>query len=242
MTTNETIDTNAVQVTAQDAHLNTQMRQAKLLSDSTFLPQHYQGKPADCLVAIQWAQRSGRDPLELLQNSYVVHGTPALKTSYMIALVNRSGPFDGPIRFEVHGSGADLYAVAYGLIDGERYEATASMEMAKTERWTKNPKYGSMPEHMLKWRAATFLIRLYAPEALLGMSTVDEAQDMHHALEPKRLPNALEALNDRARGATEIVEPTAEPEPEAQESLAEEPEGEVAGEEWQVGDAGGAPF
>ena len=207
MTNQET--TAVAEVTHQDALLNTQMRQAKLLSESSFLPQHYQGKPADCLVAIQWAQRSGRDPLELLQNSYVVHGTPALKTSYMIALVNRTGPFDGPIRFEVHGSGADLHAIAYGLIGGERYEAVASMEMARAEKWTKNPKYSSMPDHMLKWRAATFLIRLYAPEALLGMSTIDEANDMRYAEEPQRLTE--KSLSDKMRGATEVLPSPCDP-------------------------------
>jgi len=51
---------------------------------------------------------------------------------------------------EVHVSVADLYAVAYGLIDGERYEATASMDMARAEKWTKNPKYASMADHMVK--------------------------------------------------------------------------------------------
>jgi hypothetical protein len=55
-------------------------------------------------------------------------------------------------------------------------EATATMEMAEADGWTKNPKYRSMPEHMLRWRAAAMLVRLYVPEVLLGFYTTEEVE------------------------------------------------------------------
>ncbi len=53
--------------------------------------------------------------------------------------------------------------------------------MAEAAGWTKNPKYRSMPEHMLRYRSATLLIRLYAPEVMHGYSTAAELRDISAA-------------------------------------------------------------
>jgi hypothetical protein len=50
--------------------------------------------------------------------------------------------------------------------------------MAKAEGWTRNAKYQTMPEHMLRWRSATMLIRLFAPEVMLGIPAADELEDI----------------------------------------------------------------
>jgi len=55
------------------------------------------------------------------------------------------------------------------------------MKMAKAEGWSKNKKYQTMPELMLQYRAATFLVRLYCPEVLSGMPTSDEVEDLRFA-------------------------------------------------------------
>jgi hypothetical protein len=53
------------------------------------------------------------------------------------------------------------------------------MKMAQQEGWTrKNPKYQSMPELMLKNRAATFFGRQYIPDLLLGVQTSEEVVDI----------------------------------------------------------------
>ena len=65
------------------------------------------------------------------------------------------------------------------------------------------------------------------------MHTADELEDMKYAEEAPRLSPAIEALNARTRGETEIVEPPAPEEPQAQEEAAEAVEGEVAGDDWQ---------
>jgi hypothetical protein len=50
------------------------------------------------------------------------------------------------------------------------------MEMARREGWLSNPKYNSMPEHMLKYRASAFLIRHYNPSSYLGIQTFEEIE------------------------------------------------------------------
>lgn len=48
--------------------------------------------------------------------------------------------------------------------------------MAKAENWTKNQKYRSMPEQLLRYRSATFLIRLYCPEVMVGVPAQVEVE------------------------------------------------------------------
>ena len=54
------------------------------------------------------------------------------------------------------------------------------MQMATAEGWSTKAgsKWKTMPELMLRYRAATFFGRLYAPDLLLGMQTVEEARDI----------------------------------------------------------------
>lgn len=64
---------------------------------------------------------------------------------------------------------------------GERIESPpVSMELAVKEGWyQKNgSKWQTMPEVMLRYRTASFFGKLYAPELLMGLTTVEEAQDM----------------------------------------------------------------
>ena len=64
---------------------------------------------------------------------------------------------------------------------GERIEGPkVSIQMARDEGWaTKNGnKWKTMPELMLMYRAAAFLIRTYAPEISMGLRTDDEIIDI----------------------------------------------------------------
>lgn len=64
---------------------------------------------------------------------------------------------------------------------GERLESPViSIDMAVAEGWlTKNgSKWQTMPEVMLRYRAAAFFGKLYAPELLMGLQTAEEAADI----------------------------------------------------------------
>jgi hypothetical protein len=155
-------------------------RVAKVFASSVLVPQHLRGKVADCLLALAMARRLNEDPLVVMQSIYVVSGKAGWSAQYMIARANRSGIFSSRINWRVKGKGDDLEVTAFAKLadSSEEVSVAASMAMAKAESWTKNDKYRSMPEHMLRWRSATMLIRLFAPEVMLGFSTVDEIQDV----------------------------------------------------------------
>jgi hypothetical protein len=67
-----------------------------------------------------------------------------------------------------------------------------------------------MPELMLRYRAAAFFGRLYAPDVLSGMHAADEIEDVHGR--PERVDRAAD-VNKRLAKAKPVqaAEVTAEP-------------------------------
>ena len=128
---------------------------------------------ANAIICFEVARMINVHPLTVMQEVYFVHGTPSFSSKFKIALVNRSGVLENPIDFEEErAENGYLQAVeAFAVLKatGKRVSFRVTMQMAQGEGWTKNPKYKSMPELMLRYRAASFLIRLYCPEVLLGL-------------------------------------------------------------------------
>lgn len=61
-----------------------------------------------------------------------------------------------------------------------------TMEMAVAEGWygKNGSKWQTMPDVMLRYRAASFFGRLYAPELFMGLQTAEEVRDATITLEP----------------------------------------------------------
>lgn len=176
-------------------------RIAVMFSKSTLVPPHMQNV-ANCLIALDIGNRLNEQPLTVMQNIYVVSGRPGWKTEYVIARANRSGVFKGRITWKTTGSGADLAVTATATLadTGEAVDATCDMAMARAEEWTRNKKYTSMPEHMLRWRSAAFLIRLYAPEVMLGIPVIEEIETLPEVMRDVTPPTQAmrDALDDFA--------------------------------------------
>lgn len=155
-------------------------RVAKVFTASALVPDHLRKNVADCILALAIARRMNEDPVSVMQNIYFVSGRAGWLTQYMIARANKAGIFKGPIRWRSSGEGDALQVTAFGTLAETKDEAsvTVTMKMAKAEGWTRNSKYNTMPEHMLRWRSATMLIRLYCPEVMMGLPTEDELRDV----------------------------------------------------------------
>lgn len=190
---------NAIATSDQFAHTQ---RVAKALSASQLVPQAYQGDAgmANCIVAIMVAQRVGIDPFTVMQNMDVIHGRPSWKSTYIISAVNSSGRF-APLRFETDDTDGGRCRAWTTDKSGERLEGPwVSIKMAKAEGWIdrKGSKWATMPDIMLRYRAAAFFGRLYAPDILNGMQTAEEVQDIDAPESYKRESAAVQQLNDLA--------------------------------------------
>ena len=157
------------------------------LSKSDLVPDKYQGKVSNCLIALEMSQRLGMNPLMVMQNLYVVNGKPAWSSQFVIACINGCGKFS-PLRYEFSGTpdkdDRACIAWAYDKSTNDRLESpSVSIAMAKAEGWfQKNgSKWKTMPELMLRYRSATFFGRTYSPELTMGMQTKEEIIDVGEA-------------------------------------------------------------
>ncbi len=172
-------------------------RVAKMLASSSLIPKEYQGNIQNTMIALEMSNRIGASPLMVMQNLNIVHGKPSWSSSFIIAAINATKKFT-PLRFAISGEGKTLGCYAWALENGtnERLESPkVTMEMAEAEGWVnKNgSKWKTMPDLMIRYRAATFFGRLYAPEVLMGMMTSDEVVDItHEIITPQKLDEAKE--------------------------------------------------
>ena len=168
---------------------------ASLLSESAIIPDTFRKNPASCLIALDMANRMHRNPMEVMQAMYIVHGKPGFSSSFLISLINSCGLFER-LRFEYVGEPAkDTRGCRAWTIEkrtGEKLIGPLiTLKMAKDEKWTaNNKKWENMPDVMLSYRAASFFSRAYCPDLTGGFHSSDElsdSQDYFKAEEPSTL-------------------------------------------------------
>lgn len=157
-------------------------RVAKMLSVSSLIPEQYRGKIENVMIAMEMANRMGISPLMVMQNLYVVKGNPGWSGPFVIATINSSKRYRDDLKFEVSGEKDDYGYTAYTFDhDGKRIDGTkVDWKMVKGEGWLDKggSKWKTMPEQMFRYRAAAFFGRVYTPDLLMGMQTVDEIIDV----------------------------------------------------------------
>ena len=187
-------------------------RIAKALASSTLIPPQFQGQQgfANCLVALEIANRMRMSPFQVMQNLHIIHGRPSWSSQFIIGLINGCGRFS-PLRYDVTGQGDSLACtcVATELASGNDLRGpTVTMAMAKKEGWaTKSgSKWLTLPDLMIRYRAAAFWGRLYIPELLVGIQTQEEVVDIEPVTVKPELPKtSLEQLNATIAQPVEVI-------------------------------------
>lgn len=228
----------AVQQNAEERAFELLQREANMFSKSNLIPDSFKGNLANCAIAIKMARSIGADPLIVMQNIDIIYGRPFWRATFVVGTINASGRF-GSLRYKLEKKGKkkltydewtgkgetrkcvtktieieEVECVAYAKDKaGEILESpTVSISMAVKEGWyTKSgSKWVTMPELMLRYRAATLFGRLYCPEILMGLQTTEEAIDagpLPQTQAPK--PSVLsrfEAQPETVKDDGEIVE------------------------------------
>ena len=201
-------------------------RGARLLAASTLVPTTYQNNLPNCVIALNMASRLGADPLLVMQNLYVVHGRPAWSAQFLIATFNQCGRFSA-IRYRWSGTeGKDDWSCqAYATEKDTREVITGpviSIALAKKEGWDSKAgsKWKTIPQLMLMYRAAAWLVRTHAPELSMGLQTAEEVGDVFDARRSNSGEFAvnLDDLIPGAAPASPVVDPTPTPAPTGEPS------------------------
>lgn len=181
-----------------------QLKVAEMLSRTTFVPKAFQGKPDDCLVALDMAGRLDLNPLAVFPDIYVIDGRSSFSSKFLIALVNRSGRFtriefetgldgEADVTFGAWENGArvpkkwkqrvpNYFAKARftEIASGKTFESPrVDMAFAEKNQWVEKPgsKWQTMPEIMTRYRAASILIKSVCPEIIMGLEFSEDLQD-----------------------------------------------------------------
>lgn len=218
-------------------------RMAKVLAASNLVPQQYKGNIGDCLIGLNMAARMKADPLMVLQNLVVVHGTPTFEAKFAIACFNATGKFT-PIRYtEIGERGKDswgMYAYAIDKATGDVLKGPEiTIGLAKEEGWyARNPKWKSIPQLMLRYRSASWFIRTTDPGVMLGFQTTEEVEDADAIEVPKDTPTGVihyENANQEAIDMDAVEAQSADPaEPQGAKEGADEAKKHEANKEPKV--------
>lgn len=217
----------AAPVTLNDA----EKEMARIAASSDLMPEAYRGAKgrANAFIAYELAQRLGMPLLAVAQHLHIIHGRPTWSSSFLVAAINQSRMFASALRYEEekverprineHGDETGAKLVTWWAMrayahehDGERvYGPWVSLQMAEDEGWLqrKGSKWKTMPETMLRYRAAAFFARTVCPELTMGFLTGEEAHDAYagrqSTVSVTDLNRALGAIDGEAtvEGATE---------------------------------------
>lgn len=166
--------------TSDNFLMATQM--AKALASSTVVPKEYQGNFSNGLVAIEIAQRLRTSPLMVMQNLNVIQGRPSWSAQFLIAMVNGSGKYDMELQFDekTDKTGKPFSCQCWTEKNGRKVTGiVVDVDMAQAEGWVQKngSKWKTMPQVMLRYRAASFFARMNCPELTLGYYSKDEILD-----------------------------------------------------------------
>ncbi|MFW6342488.1 MAG: hypothetical protein ACOC00_05660 [Halothiobacillaceae bacterium] len=150
---------------------------AEMLAKSQMVPKSYQAKPQDTLVAMMMGSELGLNPIQALQNIAVINGKPSIYGDALIALVQAHPAFGGiQETFDEQSMTATCHVRRKR---GEWHAQTFSKADAeKAGLWGKPGPWQQYPKRMLQMRARGFALRDTFADALAGLITAEEAEDM----------------------------------------------------------------
>ena len=184
-------------------------RIAASLADSALVPNAYRGQAGlpNCIVAIEIANRMGMSPFQVMQSLNVIHGRPSWSSQFIIGLIETCGRFEG-FTWERGEGWSECHAFKKDGAGTPAPGPRITLDMAKKEGWTKNSKWQSMPGVMLDYRAATAFGRLYIPDLLLGLRSIEENEVIDAEIEVVE-----ETPQSKLDKVNEILVPKTEPQP-----------------------------
>jgi hypothetical protein len=159
------------------SNMDQAMKMAEMLSKSGMVPKHYQNKPQDTLVAMMMGHEVGLNPIQSLQNIAVINGKPSIYGDALAALVQNHPAFGGMEEsFDEKTMTATCTVWRKG---GTKHTQTFSQaDATKAGLWGKTGPWTQYPKRMLAMRARGFALRSQFADALAGLITREEAEDM----------------------------------------------------------------
>lgn len=174
---------------------------AEGLCRTSFVPQHFRGKPAETAAAILTGHELGLSPMAAVRSIFIISGTPGMYAKSMVAVVQSRGhevwiPEQSAERVVVRGRRKGAPHV---------YETVWDRARVVTAKLTTNAKYQESPQQMMVARGQAEICRQVAADALHGIPyAVEELDDLAPAVPAIAAPRltAAEILGSDETPAT----------------------------------------
>jgi hypothetical protein len=176
-------------------------KMANTLAQTTIIPQQYRGKPGDCLVAIDIANRLYISPLMVMQSSQIVQGNFTWKGQACRAFIDNCNRYIDSEYIEVGEKGKDSWGYYFQAVEKKTGKlikgVTVTIDMAKKEGWygKSGSKWQTIPELMLKYRAAAWFMRTECPDIGIGFLTQEEQEDISGYVDNGKADNLVATLD-----------------------------------------------
>lgn len=145
--------------------LDEKIRYAEHVAQAGLVPTAYRRQPANVLIALEYAEALGVQPINAMTSIHVIEGKPSASADLMAVMVRRAG-------HKLRVRGDDTYAEATLIrADDPEFPFEARWDIPKAERanLARKDVWRSYPGAMLKARAISEVCRTGASEALFGV-------------------------------------------------------------------------
>ncbi|MCE5291575.1 MAG: recombinase RecT [Nocardiaceae bacterium] len=150
---------------ATNSNLADSVEWVRMMAPSDLLPKQFQGKPANLLFAIEYADAVGIPRIHALTSIAVISGKPSPTAELMASLARKAGHI-------LRVVGDDTYCEATLIRADDRefsFQARWDVDKArKAKLWGNAGPWTQYPSAMLRARAISEVIRMGAPDCLAG--------------------------------------------------------------------------
>ncbi len=181
------------------------MRLAEMLASSEMVPKDFRGKPANCLIAVQWGHEVGLKPMQALQNIAVINGRPSMWGDAVLALV-RASPLCEYVLETMDLSGT---AICQAKRRGEPEQVRTFSDADATTAGLKGKEgpWRTAPKRMKQMRARAFALRDVFTDVLKGIAIAEEMMDLADATpQPGKAPDIVEIPDGLLDAAQEAAD------------------------------------
>lgn len=190
-------------VTAVPANdrMGTMMQMANMLAAAkSAIPESYRNNPGAVALALGFAEARDLDILTVVGTVSFVSGKPVIDATLQRALAKRAG-------YDVRIPRASETAATVEVWErgAKLGEATYTIDQAKTAGLAVKDNWRKNPEDMLVARATTRAIRRFAPDAMTGVITQDEADELDPISVAAPIPEAAAPALPTAIATTESI-------------------------------------
>ena len=155
------------------------------------VPKHLQNNPGDCFAIIVQAAQWRMNPFVVAQKTHLVNGALGYEAQLINAVITSMNVTSDRFHYEYvgnwdayrqsgwnkdkeQGCGVNVGATLRGEGDIRWMPLPLCMEQVKTRN---SPLWATNPQQQLAYLAVKYWVRLYAPDAILGVYSDDELAD-----------------------------------------------------------------